>query len=68
MEFSKHNIFSKIADSDNYYIVNPLSGQADILEADEAQKFIEKKITRTQVYIDKGYLVDPKEEEKLFKK
>jgi len=68
MEFSKHNIFSKIADSDNYYIVNPLSGQADILEADEAQKYIDKKITRTQDYIDKGYLVDPKEEEKLFKR
>ncbi|MBI9034544.1 MAG: radical SAM protein [Bacteroidales bacterium] len=68
MEFSKHNIFSKITDSDSYYIVNPLSGQADILSAQEAKMFIEKRIINVQEYADKGYLVDPKEEEKLFKK
>jgi len=68
MEYSKHNIFSKIAESESYYIVNPLSGQADILEPEEAQKYIDKKITSTQSYIDKGYVVDPKEETKLFKK
>ena len=67
MEYSKHNIFSKIADSDNYFIVNPLSGQADILEPEEAQKYINNSITDHKAYIDKGYLVDQKEEEKLFK-
>ena len=39
MEFSKHNIFSKIAGTENYYIVNPLSGQADILDSEEAEMF-----------------------------
>jgi uncharacterized protein len=68
MKYSKHNIFSKIAGSDSYYIVNPLSGQADILEPKEAQKYIDQNITNTQAYIDKGYLVDPKEEAKLFRK
>jgi len=68
MEHSKHNIFSRVADSENYYIVNPLSGQADILEPDEAQRFIDNKLTDPQIYFEKGYLVDPKEEEKLFKK
>ncbi len=68
MEYSKHNIFSKIADSESYYIVNPLSGQADILEPEEAQKYIDKNITNTGAYIEKGYLVDPDEEEKYFKK
>jgi len=68
MEFSKHNIFSKIANSNSYFIVNPLSGQADILEPDEAQKYINNTITNIQEYTDKGYLVDPKEEDKLFKK
>lgn len=67
MEFSKHNIFSKIANSDSYFIVNPLSGQADILEPEEAQKYINNTITNKQDFINKGYLVDPKEEEKLFK-
>lgn len=68
MEYSKHNIFSKIADSESYFIVNPLSGQADILDPEEGQKYIDKKITNTQAYIDKGYLVDKIEEEKVFKK
>jgi len=67
MKYSKHNIFSKITDSENYFLVNPLSGQADILEPDEAQKYIDNTITDRQIYIDKGYLVDQKEEEKVFK-
>ena len=68
MEFSKHNIFSKIVGSDSYYLINPLSKQADILEPEEAQKYIDKSIYDDKNYIDKGYVVDPKEEEKLFKK
>ncbi len=38
MRYSKHNIFSKIRDSENYFIVNPLSGNADILNAADAEK------------------------------
>ena len=38
MRYSKYNIFSKIRDSENYFIVNPLSGNADILNADDAEK------------------------------
>jgi uncharacterized protein len=48
-------------------LVNPLSGNADILEPEEAQKYIDHNITDTQQYIEKGYLVDRKEEEKLFR-
>ena len=67
MEFSKHNIFSKINNTDNYYLINLLSGQADILEPDEAHQYINQTILNTQDYIDKGYLVDRTEEEKQFK-
>ena len=67
MEYSKHNIFSRIAGSENFYIVNPLSMHADILDADEAQAYIDKNISDPQSYIERGYLVDPAEEEKLFK-
>lgn len=67
MEFSKHNIFSKIKGSDNYYLINLLSGQADILEPDEAHQYINNTILNTQDYIEKGYLVDRAEEEKQFK-
>ena len=68
MEFSKHNIFSKIADSENFFIVNPLSGQADILDPQEAQKFADKNLLDNEEFIEKGYLVNPQEEEQLFKK
>jgi hypothetical protein len=37
MEYSKYNIFSKIRDSGNYFIVNLLSGNADILSPQEAE-------------------------------
>ncbi len=37
-DFSKHNIFSKISGSDNYFIVNLLTGNADILTAPEGQQ------------------------------
>lgn len=67
MEFSKHNIFSKIADSDNYFIVNPLSGNADILEPQEAEAFKNKTGDNLNEFIEKGYLVDLQKEEQLFK-
>ena len=37
MMYSKHNIFSKIKESDNYFIVNLLSGSADILNPAEGE-------------------------------
>ncbi len=67
MEYSKHNIFSKIKDSDHYYLVNVLSGNADILEPEEAQRYRDKQLNKEQAYIDKGYLVDPEAEAKLYR-
>ncbi|MBI9067783.1 MAG: radical SAM protein [Salinivirgaceae bacterium] len=67
MEYSKHNIFSKVKDSDEYFLLNPLSMQADILNSVEAQRYKDKRIENQQEYFKKGYLVDPKAEEKLFK-
>jgi hypothetical protein len=32
MQLSKYNITSKIKDSDEWFVVNALSGQADILD------------------------------------
>lgn len=68
MEFSKHNIFSRLPGSDHYFIVNPLSGQADILEAEEASAFIEKSPDLPEEFMEKGYLVDPESEEQHFKR
>ena len=48
---SKHNIFSKIKDSNEYYLVNILSGNADILEPDEALKFKENRIDNSYNFV-----------------
>lgn len=69
-EFSKYNIFTKIKDSENHLIMNLLSGNADILDADEA-KYIESHTFGDsqyyEEYISKGYLVDPEEEDRHYR-
>ena len=74
MYFSKHNIFSKIKDSDNYFIVNSLTGNADILNPVDAGKV--HKIKHNEEVDDpelilelqeKGYLIDEARESKLFR-
>lgn len=74
MYFSKHNIFSKIKDSENFFIVNLLTGNADIVSPGDAEKM--KKVRNNESIsndgflnelIEKGYLTDEKEESKLFR-
>jgi uncharacterized protein len=67
MELSKYNIIDKIKNSDSYFIVNLLSGNADILEPDVGEAFLRGEITDRDSFIEKGYLADPKEEDLLFK-
>ncbi len=72
MIFSKHNIFSRIADSDNYFIVNLLNGSADILAPDEAamlidfQKGKELPADFRESLTAQGYIVNPEEEARLY--
>ena len=68
MEPSKHNIISRIADSDEYFIVNLLSGNADILGQEEATRFLANNHTDPDEYIEKGYLVDRAEEENRYRR
>jgi len=75
MYFSKHNIFSKIKDSENFFIVNLLSGNADIVSPDFERLItkikygeeIENENFRNDL-IEKGYLVEEVEEEKLYRR
>ncbi len=67
MQKSKYNIFSKIHNSDSYYIVNSLSGNADILDKEEAERYQNNKLEDVSVWIEKGYLVNPDEEQKIYK-
>ncbi|MDO9512499.1 MAG: radical SAM protein [Bacteroidales bacterium] len=73
MNYSKHNIFSKISESDNYFLVNLLSGSADILnpvEGKNLQAFLDGKALSPEFHENlatMGYLVDEKEEERLYR-
>ena len=64
MRYSKYNIFSKIRDSEKFFIVNLLNGNADILTSHDAEKL--KVLRQTGVSSDqkfagelseKGYLM-----------
>jgi uncharacterized protein len=68
MIFSRHNIVSRIADSDEYYIVNLLSGNADILSKDKGEEILQRRYTDVDEYVNKGYLVDEAEEDRLYRK
>ena len=74
MHFSKHNIFSKIKDSKNFFIINLLSGNADIVNPEDAEKIYKvrnNEIVANDNFIkelfEKGYMADEKEENKLFR-
>lgn len=70
MNLSKHNIIGKMTDSDNFYIVNPLSKNADILSPEEGDKVMSNNIDSLSYrdeFIEKGYLVDSKTEDIFYK-
>jgi len=67
MEYSKHNIFSRIKNSDNYYIVNLLSGQADVLDPETADQYKRGALSEPEAFAEKGYLVNPAEEQKRYR-
>jgi len=66
MYFSKHNIFSKIKDSDSYYLVNLLTGNADILDEEKGAEVLAGNYSEVEEYFEKGYLADVKAEKKLY--
>ncbi|MFZ0282855.1 MAG: radical SAM protein, partial [Bacteroidales bacterium] len=75
MGYSKFNVFSKIRDSENHYIINLLSGNADILDSSDAEKLeaIRKGEDFTDrafldVLAEKGYITDELSEKSEFKK
>jgi uncharacterized protein len=74
MYYSKYNILSKIKDSENHFIVNLLSGHADILSPAEAEEIIDlkengfKDTKNLSELKDKGYFIDSAEEQNIYKK
>ena len=67
MYFSRHNILTGIAGSNDFILVNILTGNADILTSEEAAAIDKGIFPDEKEFIDKGYLIEPEEEEKLFR-
>jgi len=75
MKYSRYNIFSRIRDSENYFIVNLLSGNADILDSNDAEKIealrkgedINSKKFLSEL-AEKGYIVNESEEKREYRK
>jgi uncharacterized protein len=63
MQPSRFNILTRIEDSEGYILVNLLSGQADLITANEAMSLSSPGGSFADLCIQKGYLVDPEEEE-----
>jgi uncharacterized protein len=71
--FSKYNIFSHIRNSENSFILNPLTGSADIVDKIEAKKIAEVRdgdfsdLHFIAQLKEKGYVMDDTDEKKLFR-
>lgn len=67
MEPSKHLIFGALQDSEQYFILNPLSRNADLLTPEKAREIRDRTYTDIDEYVAKGYLVDPADEERRYR-
>jgi uncharacterized protein len=73
MQLSTYNIFSKIKDSDNYFIVNLLYGSADILNAEEGELYARLQkgkavpLSFIELLIDKGYWINKQAEASFYR-
>jgi len=68
MEWSKYNVFSRIHGSSNYFLFNPLRGEADILSPDQAVPLLNHEIPADPLFAEKGYVADRLDEEALFRR
>ena len=68
MRVSRFNIVSPVAGTEKFAVVNLLSGQADVLDAQEAKQLTEPSGTFADEFIARGYVVEPDEEERRYRK
>jgi len=66
MPLSNHNIIVPIADSDEYFITNPLYKKADIISAAELQ-LLKQGIDTDGAFAARSYFTDLEKEKKIFK-
>ena len=68
MEYSKYNIFGKLRNSDEHFLVNLLSGQADILDQETAAEYQRHGISDPTQFQEKGYIVEPDDEKRRYRR
>ncbi|HEY9855889.1 MAG TPA: radical SAM protein, partial [Stenomitos sp.] len=64
---SRHNIIGPVHRSDSWFIVNPLSREADLLSAEEAGQISLGTVADPDEWVAKGYLVDEDEEQRRYR-
>jgi len=64
---SRHTILSPIRNSESWFILNLLTGEADILEPELAEKLNNNSLEDEKPFIEKGYLMDTEAEESLYR-
>jgi uncharacterized protein len=67
MQASRHNILSRLRDSEQWFVVNLLSGEADLLDAAEAEALRNADVAGHPEFLQKGYVVEPEEEQARFR-
>ena len=67
MQLSKHNILTQIHGDERWLLVNLLSGQADVLPKDDGERLARGEVTDAVQLAEKGYLVDPEEEQRRYR-
>jgi uncharacterized protein len=74
MELSKHNVTGQVKNSDNCFIINPLYGEADLIEK-QTRNALEngnwEKVLSEELkaeLTEKHYIVDPEAEQKAWNK
>ncbi len=66
MQLSRYNIISKVKDSNNWFIVNSLSGNADLIDHETLIQLQTNDFSNPE-FSEKGYVTDPAREKKLFR-
>lgn len=68
MQPSRHNILTQLSGREEWLLVNLLSGEADLLDADEAERLRRGEPTDEAELARKGYWVEPAEEERRLRR
>jgi uncharacterized protein len=68
MRLSRFNIVSRVRDADAYLVANLLSGQADVLGLEDGERLARGELVHEADLVAKGYLVDPDEEERRYRR